>query len=110
MSIHSMLIRANHSIQIQRRSNDVSDLGGKNNVKWIPLKTINPCWVQPARADTKYQYKRRDEYVTHSVYFDRDPTVTINDRFLFNDKLFQIKGVRNEAELGRLWVIDALSN
>jgi hypothetical protein len=34
--------------------------------------TAEPCWVQPASQSEVYQYGRRDQVVTHTVYFNRN--------------------------------------
>jgi hypothetical protein len=39
-----------------------------------------PCWVQPASAAEIIHFQRRDQIVTHKVYFNRDPGVRLTDK------------------------------
>lgn len=49
-----------------------------------------------------------DMEVSHTVYFDADPSLSVKDRLRFDSRNFQIVGFKNTDELDRLFVADCL--
>lgn len=94
------------AVSVQKPTRTTSDMGGIADA--FETTDQEPVgWPQPASANTIDLYRRREIEVTHTVYFASDPELASGDRLLVAGRVLAVQGVRNEAEMSRLWCADA---
>lgn len=67
-----------HTCTIYRPTYSQGELGG-DVPTLVEHATAVDCWIQPARASTITEYRRRDQIVSHSIYFANDPGLEVGD-------------------------------
>lgn len=85
MSIHSMLLRANHALIVARPEIVQTASGGVGTRGWNYVGSMSPAWVQPVKTGTRLAYMQRELTVTHRVYTDVDPGLKVLDVLLFGN-------------------------
>ncbi len=109
MSIRSMLLKANHSVRVERPLESRTTQGGKSSkgVRSV-VATYTPAWVQPASSAVVEAYGAKNIRVSHRVFLDVQPDVRVDDVLVYKTKLLIVRGgPLNDVELDRLWYIDA---
>lgn len=103
-----------HKCDIYKEYNLPDDLGGDyDDPAAVSADVV--CWVQPAEASQINQFRRRDQNVTHSVYFRTNPGVRPgyiiepkNGRITcpFAGATLEVKASKETtAGLGVLWLV-----
>lgn len=62
-----------HTVEILRPSYAQGAAGGDTIAAFATVAAETAAWIQPARASTITEYRRRDQKVEFSVYFRDDP-------------------------------------
>lgn len=70
-----------HTCTIKRPRHVQGQLGG-DTPDLADHETGVGCWIQPAKASTINEYRRRDQNVSHSVYFSEEPDLLPGDWIL----------------------------
>lgn len=97
-----IIAHAGHTVNIEREVTSANTIGGTDRT-WAVITTDLAAWVQPAKPPTIEEYQQRNIEITHAAYFSTDPGVRVGDRLVFDGRHLLVHGVRNTAEVGRLW-------
>jgi hypothetical protein len=95
-----------HVVKIEKPTTTRDALG-------VPTKTLSvvsnatKAWVQPTRAETIAEYARMDMRISHTIYLESDPGVTVENIITFDERTFLVKAIINSGELGRFWKVFA---
>ncbi len=93
------------TIAVEAASVTRDDIGG-SAASWSTRTTV-AAFVQEASASIRRAYERRGLRVTHTVYVHEDPGCAEGDRLDRGGVKMIVRGVVDQAGLGRLWRIDA---
>lgn len=70
-----------HAVTVYRPTHSQGGLGGTVPTL-VERETGLACWIQPAKGGVITEYRRRDQIVSHSIYFLSDPGLEIGDWLL----------------------------
>lgn len=101
MSLTSFMV---HTCNVETQAQTKSATGGVT-VYYVPKASALPCNVQQLSGEAQIKYGKEGYAVTHKVYFEADPDLTIKDRLLFSGEYYEVKGIDNVVHLDRLWVV-----
>jgi len=84
----------------------VYDWGGGGTISWILYKNI---WAEilPMRGIEKYNDDKNKPELTHRIKIRYLNGITPSMRIVFNDRIFKIKAILNDAEENRILNIEA---
>ena len=69
-----------HEVSIYRVVLSQGAMGGDSEaLAASPYSADTPAWIQPSNANTIKEYAKRDQRVTHDVYFLSDPGLKLTD-------------------------------
>ena len=102
MSIGSLCVS---TVSVERVTRTDDGKGGWTE-SWSATAPALPCRIQPLSAAEIARYATVQVEVTHRVYFEGAPDVIPPDRLIYGTRTFEVKGVRNIDELGRLTTVD----
>ena len=103
--IPGIIAQSGHTVNIEREVPSADSIGGTERT-WVTITSDLPAWVQPAKPPTIERYAQRNIEITHAAYFWSDPNIRVGDRLLFDGRHLLVYGVRNTAEVGKLWRAD----
>lgn len=76
----SLLDNLPHTCDILRPTIAQDALGGDYEASESAYLSDEPCWVQPASASKIIEFAKRDQVVTHRVFFNRNPSIRLTDK------------------------------
>lgn len=79
-----------HACTIRALSYAQDSLGGDSPSTTNRL-TSQKCWIQPASRGTIIAYQRKDQTVTHDVYFGEDVACQVGEEIVASDGPFSGK-------------------
>lgn len=88
MSLASLMTTTGN---LERRTVTKGEMGGEEPTWSVQLSTER-CDVQPAGADTLLKYARNNIVVTHRIFFTRDISARVTDRFVVGTRYFKVVG------------------
>lgn len=102
-----------HTCSLARVSYTQTALGGDTEVQAAAYAADEPCWLQPANSSEIREYQKRDQRVTHKLYFNRNPGFQLGDALTMGAASSQYAGevltIRDFKEatagLGILWKV-----
>lgn len=95
------------TVDVQRPTYSKGTSGGIKE-SWSTVYDDKPANVQPVSASWLVQYAQRKIDVSHTVYFDSNPTIQVGDRIVYGSRNLLVKGVRDLIELDRVLAVDCL--
>jgi hypothetical protein len=106
VSLSSLLVNL---VTIQRKTSTIDAAAGES-VSWTSDLTPLPASVQPISAREAMLYAQRNVRVSHHIFFDQDPQVTLRDRIQDNasGKLYRIVNLFDMAGRGVAWRVEVL--
>lgn len=107
MSIRSML---RNRATIQQATISATTYSSAGTKTWSTRHSNVKCDIQPLSAAEAIRYSSEQSAVSHKMYcMPGEVTGTVaSDRVVFNGRYFEITGVRDTDEIGRLLVIELL--
>lgn len=86
-------------IQFQFLSRTADGQGGWNEV-WAPLVADSDVWakIKPVSAKERYFSQRIEENISHQIIIRWKEGLTSEMRILFENRIFQIHGIRRDDE------------
>jgi len=97
-----------HSVTHLRKSYTRGASGGR--VLTATTVGTKNCRIMPLKAEEQTRLKEDGMMVDVVLYFSSDPSVLENDEFTYGGDRYQVKGVIDFDELGRLWKVYAIRN
>ncbi len=97
----------NQTVNVSRPTPTKGTSGAEKDT-YTTVYTGLTCSVQPTTATWMIQYSRRAIDVSHSLYFNTNPTIRNGDKILFGSRVFLVKGIRDLISLGKVLVVDVL--
>lgn len=95
-----------HSVTIEQRTTAKDAAAGVTRT-WS-TKSTKTCRVQPLSASKRAEFAKNEIQVSHTMYFDVDPSISNGDRIKFGSRYFEVRSnARNVDELNRLYVVYA---
>ncbi len=103
-----MLANLMTSLVMVNRPTPIRGTSGAQKNTFTAVYTGLPCSVQPVTASWMIQYSQRKIDVSHSLYFNSNPTILIADQIAFGSKTFLVQGIRDLISLSKVLVVDCL--
>lgn len=75
----TLLERMPHQVRIDRFRYETDELGGNIETP-VAIASGVEAWVQNAGMNEISEYQKRDERVTHKVFFPTEPPLRVGDR------------------------------
>jgi len=93
------------SATIQQVSYTIDGTGTRTPT-WNQYKVMK-AWLQPTSSGLRLEYERRNITVTAKIFVAEDPAAEEGWRVVMPDsKTYVIRGIVDQAGLGRLWRLD----
>lgn len=96
-----------HSVTVNRPTPSKGTSGAQVNTYSAVYSAI-PALVQPIQATWLMQYQRKAIDVSHTVFFNTNPTILDGDQIAYNSRTLLVKGVRDLQEWGKVLAVDCL--
>lgn len=110
MSLNSLLV---HTFDVQKVTISVGTMGGKTETYATQTAGLRGRIEELSATQQERLYEQLHIESTHRCFFNNDPGITKKNMSQFRligitpvqlaNRLFEIKGVKNEQELNRLW-------
>lgn len=95
-----------HTVDVETQVN-VKTVTGGIDISWIDTASGLTCRVDTLKTEAILAYAAVQLAVTHRVYFDADPSLSINDRLVFAGEYYNVRAINNAGgNLDRIWQID----
>lgn len=99
-----------HTVDITHKRATRDRYGGTKDAE-SPAESDVPAWVQPASGATILQYERRDQSVSHTVYFKEDKRLQPRHSLLWEGKTLRVVAFRNATSgMDIFWRADCLED
>lgn len=96
-----------NTVTVNRPTISKGTSGAQKNT-YSAVYTALPASVQPVTANWLALYMAKHIEVSHSVFFNSNPTILIGDQIVFGTKTLEVKGVRDLISLSRVLAVDCL--
>lgn len=87
----------------------VNDGQGGSNETWCDVATVW-AYVEPTKSNERFFSQQIQYQRTHKVTIRHLDNVTTDMRFIYDNRTFQIKGIRRPDERKYFLIIDAEEN
>jgi hypothetical protein len=96
-----------NTVNVNRPTPTKGTSGAQKNTYTTVYSSL-PCSVQPVTATWQVLYSQRHIDVTHSVFFNSNPTIQAGDQIVFGSLTLMVQGIRDLISLQRVLVVDCL--
>lgn len=93
-----------HTITHKRQTYSRGSGGGMT----LTLTTVGTkqCRLQPLNTREREEFAQSGQWIDAVAYFDSEPSIDERDIIEFGSDTYEVIGVRDTDELGRLFVVD----